>query len=401
MSDSEKDFFEVAGLGMQTTGVRQSNLRAILTLISLNPGLSAAELSRRSKLAPQTVALLIDDLSAAGLLRAGEVLRGRRGQPATPYFINARGAFTIGVEIGWHHIEAVLVNIGGEVLGQYRRDYAFPDARTIFKELGSVTQQLLTRLGDGDRAKFVGIGIACPNGIGRNVGLLDADPELGRQWQGIDMATEAAKVTGLPVQVYNDGNAACWAELIASPAPRPTSFAYMLISTFVGAGIVAENTLWQGPTGNSANLGSMLVTDSYGDQNFVHLLSSIYALEQRLAGADIQIPPTTPMFWPWDEWEPHVTEWIEAAAAPLAMAIANTAAVIEYRVAVIDGIMPGPILDRLIAAVRAALDRLPTLTFDRPEVRRGHLGGAAPSTGAAYLPLYRRFYSRDLSHMAD
>ena len=75
VTDSEKDFFEVAGLGMQTTGVRQSNLRAILTLISLNPGLSAAELSRRNRLEPQTVALLIDDLSAAGLLRAGEVLR--------------------------------------------------------------------------------------------------------------------------------------------------------------------------------------------------------------------------------------------------------------------------------------------------------------------------------------
>jgi predicted NBD/HSP70 family sugar kinase len=401
VQDIEKDFFAAAGLGMQTTGVRQSNLRAILTLISTNPGLSAAELSRRSKLAPQTVALLVDDLKQAGLLRAGEVLRGRRGQPATPYFVDPRGAYTIGVEIGWRHIEAVLVNIGGEVLGQYRRDYPFPDARTIFKELGSVTRQLTSRLAPDELKKLIGLGIAAPGGVGRNIGLLNEDVELGRLWEGIDIVVEAEKATGLPVQLYNDGNAACWAELTAYPAPRPSSFAYLLIGTFIGAGIVAESTLWQGTTGNSANLGSMLVTDEYGDQNFVHLLASIYALQQRLAGADIEIPPTTPMFWPWDEWEPHVSDWIEAAAPALAKVIANTAAVIEYRVAIIDGIMPAAVLDRLIDAVRAALASLPTLTFDTPEVQKGHLGGAAPSTGAAYLPLYRRFFSRDLSHMSD
>lgn len=399
--EKDKDFFEPAGLGMQTSGVRQANLRAILTLIAMNPGLSAAELSRRSKLAPQTVALLVEDLSKAGLLRAGELLRGRRGQPATPYFINRSGAYTIGVEIGWRHIEAVLVNMGAEVLGQYRRDYPYPDARTIFNELGNVTSQLAAKLPAEERPKLIGLGIAAPNGIGRNVGLLDADPELGRSWNGIDMAAEAAKATGMNVQVFNDGNAACWAELIAHPAPRPTSFAYLLISTFIGAGIVAENTLWQGPTGNSANLGSMLVTDQHGDQNFVHLLSSIHALEQRLAGAGIQIPATTPMFWPWQDWEPHVSDWIADAAPALAKVITNTAAVIEYRTAVVDGVMPPAILDRMIEAIRESITALPTLTFDSPLVVKGHLGGSAPSAGAAYLPLYRRFFSRDMTHMSD
>lgn len=397
----DRDFFDAASLGMQTSGVRQANLRAILTLVAMNPGLSAAELSRRSKLAPQTVALLVDDLSSAGLLRAGELLRGRRGQPATPYFINRTGAYTIGVEIGWRHIEAVLVNIGTEVLGQYRRDYPYPDARTLFNELANVTRQLTEKLPPEERHKLIGLGIAAPNGIDRNVGLLDADPELGRSWNGIDIATEAAKATGMTVQVFNDGNAACWAELLAHPAPRPTSFAYLLISTFIGAGIVAENTLWEGPTGNSANLGSMLVTDRYGDQNFVHLLASIHALQQRLAGAGIQIPATTPLFWPWQDWEPHVTDWIEEAAPALAKVITNTAAVIEFRTAIVDGVMPPAILDRMIEAIRDNIAALPTLTFDSPMVNKGHLGGAAPSTGAAYLPLYKRFFSRDMTHTSD
>jgi predicted NBD/HSP70 family sugar kinase len=398
--NSEPDFFEAAGLGMQTSDVRQANLRAVLTLVSLNPGSSAADLSRSSKLAPQTVSLLVEDLERGGLLRQGEPLRGRRGQPARPYFINPSGAYTIGVEIGWQHIEAVLVNIGGEVLAQYRRDYPFPDSRTIFTELGSITKQFMARLPELERPKVMAVGIAAPTGIGRNIGLLDADPELGRRWQTLDIVAEAEKATGLRACLYNDGNAACWAELTAHPKPRPASFAYLLVGTFIGAGIIAESTLWQGPTGNSANIGSMLVSDRHGDQNFVHLLASIYALQQRLAGAGIEVPPTTPMFWPWSDWEPHVEEWIADAGWALAKAVLNTSAVIEFRTAIIDGVMPPEIVERLLTSVRENMSRLPSLTFDPPQIAKGHLGGAAPSTGAAYLPIYKRFFSRDLSHMA-
>ncbi len=397
----EPDFFEAAGLGMQTSDVRQANRRALLTLVALNPGLSAAELSRRSKLAPQTVSLIISELASAELIRQGEPLRGRRGQPATPFFINGAGAYSIGVEIGWQHIEAVLVDIGGEDLAHYRRDYAFPDARTIFAELAGITRDFVGKLNDDQQRKLIALGIAAPNGIGRNVGLLNADLSHGQAWQEIDLASEAHRATGLPVAVFNDGNAACWAELSAYPSPRPSSFAYLHIGTFVGAGIVAENALWEGPTGNSANIGSMLVTDRHGDQNFVHLLASLYALQRRLEGAGITVPPTTPLFWPWDAWEPHVSEWIADGAPALAKAIMNTGAVIEYRTAILDGALPDAILERLLNATQRHIAALPTLTFDAPSIVRGHLRGAAPSRGAAYLPLYKRFFSRYLSHIAE
>lgn len=386
---------------MQTSDVRQANLRAVFTLASLNPGSSAADLSRASKLAPQTVALLLDDLVGGGLLRQGEPLRGRRGQPARPYFVNPSGAYSIGIEVGWQHVEAVMVDIGGEALAHYRRDYPYPDARTMFAELGLITRQFMNRLPEVERPKLIAVGIAAPGGIGRNVDLLGGDQENAGLWRALDLAAEAHKATGLRVHLYNDGNAACWAELSAHPKPRPASFAYLLVSSFIGAGIVAEGTLWQGPTGNSANLGSILVTDRQGERNFVHLLASIYALQQRLAAAGIETPPTAPQAWPWDEWEPHVDAWIKDAAWALAQAVNNAAAVIEFRTAVVDGVMPPAIVERLLVALRECLSQLPALTFDPPQVVRGRLGGAAPSTGAAYLPLYKRFYSRDLSHMAE
>ncbi|KKB07034.1 hypothetical protein VE26_16750, partial [Devosia chinhatensis] len=62
-------------------------------------------------------------------------------------------------------------------------------------------------------------------------------------------------------------------------ARRPSNSAYRCCGSFVGAGLVAEGRLWQGPTGNSASLGSMLVTDEHGQNQFVHLIAALYALE--------------------------------------------------------------------------------------------------------------------------
>jgi predicted NBD/HSP70 family sugar kinase len=271
----------------------------------------------------------------------------------------------------------------------------------MFNEVGAVVRQLCDRLPAEERTKIVALGVAAPSGIGRNVDLLEADPEMGRLWRELDVIAECERVTGLPVQLFNDGNAACWAELGAHPRPRPASFAYILIGTFVAAGIMAESILWEGPTGNSANLGSMLVTDRRGEQNFVHLLASIYGLERRLKSAGISVPQTTPLFWPWEQWEPHVSEWIEDASRALAKALLNTAAVIEFNYAIVDGVMPGAVLDRVIEGIKVRMAELPTLTFDAPAVAKGHLGGTAPSVGAAYLPLFRRYFSRDLSHLSE
>ena len=101
---------------MPQAGVRIANERAVLTLITITPGSSNADLARRSGLGPQTTSRIISDLEERGLIVRGQVLRGRRGQPATPLFLNPQGAYSIGVEIGWRHLHVALVNLTGNVL---------------------------------------------------------------------------------------------------------------------------------------------------------------------------------------------------------------------------------------------------------------------------------------------
>ena len=390
------DYRVLLGRGMKPGEVRRANQRAVMLIAAREPGLSNAELARRSGLAPQTVSAVIADLEQAGLLSRGEVLRGRRGQPATPIFISPTGSFAVGAEIGWTHIELVVINMAGDRLGHYRRDYAYPDATTIFDELADNIQALLAPLSAAERLRVVGIGLAAPSGIGDPSSLMRLPAAQEKLWQTIDIGVQASRATGLDVMLFNDGNAASWAEFGAHPDPRPASFAYLLVDTFLGCGIVAQNRLWEGPNRGSANLGAMLVTDGHGTRRFVHEVASLYALDRRLAEAGTD---RAAALGGDGRAASVLQQWIDDAALALAETLVNAASVIEIEAAFLETALPRTVTERLVAATVREIERVPRLGENRPQLRIGHAGGMAAALGAAQLRLYRRWFSRDLEFM--
>lgn len=394
--DPQADMFDVVGRGLQHHGLRRANERAVLTVIGFNPGVSNADIARLSGLAPQTVSAILADIDSAGLITRGEVLRGRRGQPATPISLRREGAYSIGVEIGWRHVSVLLINLQAEILYHERRSYDFPDARTLFDDIAKMVEGLASRLPAGHRARLEDLGLAIPTNLGKYLSLVDAPAEQHALWIDLDPIAELARRTGLHVSQFNDGNAACWAELIAFPRPRPGNFIYFLISHFTAAGIVGEGTLWEGPTGNSANLGSMLVNGPDGRLQPVHSIASISALASRLKSAGHDVDERNPSNWQWDSFGDVLENWIADSAVALARVVFNTTTVIETGLVVIDGIVRAEVVQRLVDRLKAELQDLPIAAYEPPQVVAGHSGATAPALGAAELILYRRFLSRSL-----
>ena len=401
MSDSIKRPRDVAvvGRGIQPSHVRQTNQRAILSVISLQPGISNAELARVTDLAPQTVSAVLTDLEERHLVTRGEVLRGRRGQPATPLYMNPVGALAIGAEIGWRHLEVCLVGIGTQVLSRVRRDYDYPDGATVFADLAAIAADLTAPLSPSERGRLVGMGLAAPGGIGEPASLLKPPPGQQELWNGLDIAAAASKATGLEVSLFNDGHAACWAQRVAHPTPRPLSFVFLVLDTFVGGGILAENRLWEGVNGASANLGSMLITGHDGQMRFLHEIASLHALGQRLAAAGltrdaVQQMPLAPAV------RAVVDAWIADAADALAQTLINATRVMEFEFAVIESALPPALTREIVAATQQRMDRFPTLgEAAPPPVVPGVLGRSGAAQGAALLRMHRRFFSRELAHM--
>jgi len=400
ISEPPRDVFDAGGRGLQHHGLRRANERAVLTVIGFNGGVSNADIARLSGLAPQTVSAILTDLDRAGLIMRGEVLRGRRGQPATPIFLRAEGAFAIGVEIGWRHVDVLLLDLHAQVLTRQHRHYTFPDATTILGDIVTMIEAVLAGLPTDRRERLVDIGVALPSNIADNLSLVAAPDEQRALWARVDVAGELARRTGLAVTLFNDGNAACWAELIAFPKPRPANFIYFLISRYIAAGILGEGMLWEGPNDNSANLGSMLVSDGKGQMQAAHFVASVTALENRLAEAGFVVDPSQMEQWDWAGFGPVLDRWIADSAQALAGVVFNTTRVIESGLVVLDSVLPPPIVARLVERLDAELRRLPIAPFTPPQVLSGHLGGLAPAIGASELTLYRRYFSRTLADLA-
>lgn len=382
---------------MGPTTLRRSNQRAVLAIISSWPGCSNADIARRTGLAPQSVSAVLADLSEMGLLTRGKAKRGGgRGQPATPFFVNPDGAYAIGAEIGWTRLEVALVSIEGRVLAVERVDFDFPDASKVFADLAEMVARLKARVAEPER--IIGLGLAMPEGIGDMGSLLAPPPGQAELWAKIDAVVAVAEATDLDVVLVNDGNAGCWAEFVATPTPRPGNFAYLFVDTFVAAGIVAEDRLWEGAGGASANLGSMLVGNGGGEARFVHEIASVHALEQKLRAAGLDLASAMA-----DKPSPKalaiLEQWVEDAALALAQTVLNARTVLEFEFAVIESEMPGPILVRLIERVGARLLEIRSLGASKPAIRRGHLGHSGAAQGAAFIRMYRKFFSRELAHM--
>jgi predicted NBD/HSP70 family sugar kinase len=184
------------------------------------------------------------------------------------------------------------------------------------------------------------------------------------------------------------------------PPPRPGDFAFLLLDTFVAAGIIAEDHLWEGVTGSSANLGSMLVSDRAGTPRFLHEVASLTALGAHLEAAGSRLADAFDDE-PSDLTQTVLAEWIEDASTALAQVILNTATVIEFDFAVIESRLPAATLQRIVEATSRRMLDFPSLVRSTPAVRVGNVGRPAAAQGAAQMRMYRRFYSREPADMED
>lgn len=391
-SEPTLDTFVSYQRGMSHAGVRRANAKTVLTVVAFNPGASNAEISRLSGLAPQTVSAILVDLENEGLIERGPVLRGRRGQPATPITLAENGAFAIGVEIGWRDLDVVLVNMHAKVLVHRHADYEYPDARTMVATLVGLVEEVMADLTEVERKRLRDLGISLPGSLADLTSLLGAPDDQKGLWKNVDLVGELGARTGLDVHLYNDGNAGCWAELIAHDPPRPANVVYLLVSHFVAAGIVGDGVLWEGHSDNAAELGSMLVSTPNRPAALAHQVASTSALREALmqAGHAVASLPSAALDAP--RFAPQVEAWRRDTARALAQIVFNATTVVENPLVVVDTILSRDTTDALVREIIAEFDLLPARPYRKPRVVAGNLGALAPGIGAAELPLYRRHF---------
>lgn len=377
--------------GANQIRVREYNERLVLSIVRRHESLPKSEIARRTGLSPQTVSVIMRALEQDGLLLRGSPQRGKVGQPSIPMSLDPEGAFSVGLKIGRRSADLILLDFLGSVRASHRTTYPYPRPAKILdftkKGLTKLEAKLQPHLTD----RIAGIGIAMPFELWNWADKLDAPKEQMQAWRHVDFKAEIAKFSALPSFVQNDATAACGAELVFGRGAELDDFVYFFIGNFIGGGVVLNQAVYSGRSGNAGALGSMPVVQQGHARTQLIDHASIAELENRLADQQMD----TDLLWggdsSWQSLNPVLGQWISDTAYHLATAIIASCAVIDFAAAIIDGGFPEHVRSDLVAATRGEIAKMNLQGITAPQILTGSIGSSARAIGGACLPLYSRY----------
>ncbi len=381
--------------GTNQLGVRVYNERLVLSLIRRHGELPKADIARQTGLSPQTISIIMNQLTDDGLLRRGKPQRGRIGQPSVPYSLDPEGALAFGLKIGRRSVDLYLINFVGEIIEALHKTYRYPTPEGIRQFASSSITEIVGRLPDRLQARIAGLGIAAPYEMWtwhEEIGAPKTEIDV---WRTIDIRADIAKLCPWPVYFANDITAACAAELMFGKGADYIDYLYVFIGSFIGGGLVLNGHLFPGRTQNAGALGSMpaqVGRDPKGRSPQLMNVASIYVLERKLvaAGKSADILWQSPDDWG-EGFGSEVDDWINEVAASLAFSIIAAIAVIDVETVIVDGAFPAAIRARIIAATNAEIERLNRQGLSPFRLIEGSIGNAARAMGGASLPLLANF----------
>ena len=381
---------ELSG-GVNQSGVRDYNERLLISTLQRNSAMAGIEVARRTGLSPQTVSVIFRKLEADGILKRGAPTRGKVGKPSIPMDLNADGVLGLGMRIGRRSADLLLLDFNGKVRQQVYISYAYPMPDAIFGFLEDGMRNIIDEMSAAERERLCGIGIATPFELWKWHDLVGAPAKAFRSWKDIDFKERVAQFSDLPVFIVNDATAACRAEHLYGRGKEFSDYAYFYIGSFVGGGVVMNDSVFEGSRGNAGALGSLRSTGPQGESRQLIDVASIHLLEDRLrqTGLDARILWQQPQDW--THLARYVDPWIGATAQELAKAALSVCAVIDFEAILIDGAFPETVRFELVRRVRRYLANQDTRGLYPPMIEAGSIGLNARGIGAASSPIFSQF----------
>jgi len=379
------------GRGSKQGDVRVHNEQLMLTLVRRHGALAKAELARLTGLSPQTVSVIMRKLEEDGLLARGTPTRGRVGQPSIPMTLAADGVYSLGLKIGRRSVDLVLMDFIGRVRETRRRSYAWPLPHAVLDFARKEIAGLLKKLSPEKRKRIAGLGIASPFELWNWAGEVGAPQAEMDAWRRIDLITALERELPFPVSLQNDATSACVAEVVFGRGSAFKDFFYFFIGFFIGGGVVLNNAVFTGSTGNAGAIGTMPVPVRGKQPIQLIDAASIHLLETRLKAAKIDPSPLWLQPENWDGFGKHLDAWIAEIAPALAYAIAASSSVIDFPAVIIDGAFPPAVRRRITAATGKAMQALDLEGIQPPVIVEGEVGQNARAIGGACLPLLNRY----------
>ena len=207
-------------------------------------------------------------------------------------------------------------------------------------------------------------------------------------WDGYPVADRLAHVTGLPVTVENDVNAAAYGEYVLGGTDRH-SVVYLTVSTGVAAGIVIEGRVLRGFQHAAGELGFFVPDPHYLDRDWhpngcLELTSAGIGLAGQwatLRGTPVGDTSAREVFIAAEAGDPQAQVLVTQAADYLAQAAVAVCTILDPECLILGGSIAEH-QPRIVHRIRQVLD---TILPHTPQITLSRFGGDAPIVGTLAL----------------
>ncbi|AMM19870.1 sugar kinase [Frondihabitans sp. PAMC 28766] len=290
----------------------------------------------------------------------------------------------VGLDIGGTKIDAVAIDDDGAPIESLRLASGFGDLAVLTN-----AAEALARLRDATGHDFESIGVGIPGLVDPSTGRVRHAVNLG--FDDVDFGHDLSALTGVPVSVENDVNAAALGAYHLMGLDGPV--AYLNLGTGLAAGIVLDGRLWRGARGVSGEIGHIPIDPSgfvcpCGQRGCLETIASGSAIARQWpTGAE---HPAQALFAAADAGDPEARRIRTALATGVAAAVRILVLTVDVESVVIGGGLShvGP---PLLECVRDVLDDWAAqseflASLDLPErIRLLPEGLSVAAVGAAML----------------
>ncbi|MGW4564248.1 ROK family protein [Streptomyces sp. NPDC004561] len=360
--------------------LRSTNERLLLDRLRLGAA-SRAQLARETGLSKPTVSSALASLAAAGLVHEVGTHAPERGRTAVLYAPDPSAGYALGVDIGRGWLRVAVVDLDGTVVARADVRNRARSAAALADLVVGTARQVVANSGV-DPAEVV-------HGVVGTPGVYDEKQRRVRYamhlpgWGRAGLVDRLREELGVPLEVHNDANLAALGEYTYGVGAGSRLFAYILIGTGLGMGVVSEGRLFTGAHGLAGEIGFLPWPGRQKPERLEDAVSGVAVVEAaRRFGMSGQLTAKA-VFDAARQGNAAAARAVELEGERIAHTVAAAAAVLDPDLVVLGGGV-GHSVDLLLRPVH---EHLRALTPLRPRIAPSRLGEDAVLLGAVATAL--------------
>ncbi|MFJ9697285.1 ROK family protein [Kitasatospora sp. NPDC101183] len=366
--------------------LRSNNEWLLLELLRTGGGSSRAQLARDTGLSKPTVSAALAALERAGLVREAGLVAPERGRTAVLYEVEPGAGHVLGVDIGRARLRVAVADLSGEVVARRSVANRGRSAVAVADAVVAAAREAMEEAGLA-AGNVVHAVIGTPgvwDGERRGVRYATSLPGWGRP----GLFDRIGEGLGTEVSVANDANLAALGEYALGAGRGSRMFAYLLVGTGLGVGVVKDGEPLLGAHGALGEIGLVpLPGAGAGEPRTIEQEAAAgavvrSALEHGMEGSAGRLTAKR-VFERARAGDAAAVRAVRGEAERLAYAVAVLSAVLDPDLVVLGGGL-GASADLLLEPLEQALHRLTPM---RPALAASLLGEDAVLLGAVATAL--------------